>query len=63
MECKAKDGLERHLSDIRILAARTDLTPAEGKAAARAEQFAIDPLKGHNTSGHAGKRCPFATHI
>jgi hypothetical protein len=63
MECKIKDQLEQHLSDIRILAARAGLTAEEAKAAARAEQFAIALLKEHNASGHGGKRCPFGTLI
>jgi hypothetical protein len=63
MECKDKDELEQHLSDIRILAARADLSSEERKAAARAEQFAIALLKEHNASGHNGKPCPFATLI
>jgi hypothetical protein len=63
MECKVKDELEQHLSDIRVLAARAGLTAEEAKAAARAEQFAIALLKEHNASGHGGKRCPFGTMI
>jgi len=63
VECSAKNELEQHLSDIRKLATRSGLTEEERDAAARAERFAIGLLKEHNTSGHAGKRCPFATHI
>ena len=64
MECQTKDQLEQHLSDIRRLAARLDLKSEDDKkAAARAEQFAIALLKEHNSSGHGGKRCPFATHL
>lgn len=63
MECKDKDELEQHLSDIRILAARPNPTSQEANAAARAEQFAIALLKKHNASGHNGKPCPFATLI
>lgn len=63
MECKDKNELEQHLSDIRILAARADLTSEEGRAVARAEQFAIALLKKHSVSGHSGKPCPFATVI
>jgi len=64
MECEAKDRLEQHLSDIRALAARLDLkSEAEKMKAARAEQFAITLLKEHDSSGHGGKRCPFATHL
>jgi hypothetical protein len=63
VECKIKDELEQHLSDIRIFAARADLTAEEAKAAARAEQFAIALLKEHSGSGHGGKRCPFGTVI
>jgi hypothetical protein len=61
MECAAKDQLEQHLSDIRRLAARVDLTPDERDAVARAEKFAIGLLREHHESGHNGKRCPFAT--
>lgn len=61
MECAAKDNLEQHLSDIRKLAARLDLTPDESESIARFERFAISLLKGHNEAGHDGKRCPFAT--
>jgi len=64
MECPVKDQLEQHLSDIRRLASRVDLKSEEDKKAAmRAEQFAITLLKEHNTSGHNGKRCPFATQL
>jgi hypothetical protein len=63
MECKYKNELEQHLSDIRILAARANLSSDEGTAAARAEQLAIGLLKEHNASGHSGKPCPFATVI
>jgi hypothetical protein len=63
MECKVKEELEQHLSDIRILAARAGLSAEEAKAAARAEQFAIGLLKEHYASGHNGKRCPFGTMI
>jgi len=61
MECETKDELEQHLSDIRKLAARRDLTAEQREAAGRAERFAIRLLKEHDKSGHAGKRCPFAT--
>jgi hypothetical protein len=63
MECKIKDRLEQHLSDIRVVAARIDLTAEERQVLARAEMFAIGLLKEHITSGHDGKRCPFATTI
>lgn len=63
MECKTKEELEQHLSDIRRLATRVDLTPEEQDVAARAERFAIGLLKKHNASGHDGKRCPFGTVI
>jgi hypothetical protein len=63
MECAAKDKLEQHLSDIRRLAARADLTADERESVARAERFAIALLREHNESGHNGKRCPFATLI
>jgi len=63
MECRTKDELEQHLSDIRKLAVSTNLTSEEREAVARAERFAIGLLKEHDASGHDGKRCPFATRI
>jgi hypothetical protein len=63
MECRTKDELEKHLSDIRKLAAKAGLTADQKEAAARAERFAIDLLKEHDASGHGGKRCPFATRL
>jgi len=61
MDCQAKNNLEQHLSDIRTLATRSDLASKEREALARAEKFAIGLLKEHDSSGHNGKRCPFAT--
>ena len=61
MECQIKDELEQHLSDIRRLAAKADLSWEERVAATRAERFAIGLVKQHDASGHNGKRCPFAT--
>jgi hypothetical protein len=63
MECRTKNELEQHLSDIRSLATSTRLTSEEREVAARAERFAIGLLKEHDASGHDGKRCPFATQI
>ena len=63
MQCLAKDELEQHLSDIRRLAARLDLTSEERDAGVRAERFAIGLLKEHDASGHGGKPCPFATQL
>lgn len=63
MECKFKNELEQHLSNVRILSARPNLTSEEARAAARAEQFAIALLKQHDASGHSGKPCPLATLI
>ena len=63
MECQTKQELEQHLSDIRSLATRRDLTPEQQQALVRAEQFAIRLLKEHDASGHGGKRCPYATQI
>jgi hypothetical protein len=63
MECRTKDELEQHLSDIRRLATSSGLTSEEKDAAARAERFAMGILKEHDESGHQGKRCPFATRI
>ena len=56
MECRTKNELEQHLSDIRRLAALPSLGPAERDAAVRAERFAIALLKEHDSSGHDGKR-------
>jgi hypothetical protein len=63
MECETKEKLEQHLSDIRKLAARPDLTAEQREAAVRAELFAIKLVKEHDFAGHEGKRCPFATQI
>ena len=63
MECRTKDELEQHLSDIRRLATTPGLAAEAKEAAARAERFAIALLKEHDASGHNGKRCPFATRI
>ena len=63
MECRTKDELEQHLSDIRRLATSRGLTSEEKDAAARAERFAIGLLREHDQSGHHGKRCPFATRL
>jgi hypothetical protein len=61
MECRTKDELEQHLSDIRRLATSPGLTSAEKESATRAERFAMGLLREHDASGHDGKRCPFAT--
>jgi hypothetical protein len=63
MECQAKDDLEQHLSDIRRLATNPGLTSEQTAAAARAERFAIGLLKQHDSTGHNGKRCPYATRV
>ena len=63
MECQIKEELEQHLSDIRRLATRRDLTPEQQEAVARAEQFAMRLVKEHDNTGHEGKRCPFATKV
>jgi hypothetical protein len=63
MECRTKDELEQHLSDIRRLAVSPRLTSEERDAVTRAERFAIGLLKEHDASGHDGKRCPFATRM
>ena len=63
MECRTKDELEQHLSDIRRLATSPALTSEEQDAAVRAERFAIGLLREHDESGHHGKRCPFATRL
>jgi len=63
MECRTKGELEQHLSDIRRLAASPSLSSEQKDAVARAERFAIGLLKEHDSSGHDGKRCPFATRI
>ncbi len=63
MECRTKDELEQHLSDIRKLATNQALTPEQKAAAVRAERMAIRLLTEHAAAGHDGKRCPFATII
>jgi len=63
MECRTKDELEQHLSDIRRLASNPALASEERDAAIRAERFAMELLREHDASGHDGKRCPFATRI
>ena len=63
MECQTKDELEQHLSDIRKLATNPSPTSDEKDSAARAERFAMALLKEHDATGHAGKRCPFATSL
>jgi hypothetical protein len=63
MECRTKDELEQHLSDIRSLAMRPGLTAEQTTAAARAERFAIALVREHDSTGHNGKRCPYATRI
>ena len=63
MECRTKDELEQHLSDIRRLAASPTLSSEDRDAAVRAERFAIGLLREHDASGHDGRRCPFATRI
>jgi hypothetical protein len=63
MECRIKQELEQHLSDIRKLAVSTALTSEEKEAAARAERFAIGLVREHDASGHNGKRCPYATMV
>ena len=63
MECQTKDDLEQHLSDIRRLATSPGLTSEEREAVTRAERFAMGLLREHDTTGHNGKRCPFATQI
>jgi hypothetical protein len=63
MECKTKDDLEQHLSDIRRLAVSTTLTAEQKDAATRAERFAIGLLREHDATGHHGKRCPYATRV
>jgi hypothetical protein len=63
MECRTKDELEQHLSDIRRLATSPALTSEEQDVTVRAERFAIGLLREHDQSGHHGKRCPFATRL
>jgi len=63
MECRTKDELEQHLSDIRKLAVSPNLTSEERDVIARVERFAIALLKEHDSTGHGGKRCPFATRM
>jgi hypothetical protein len=63
MECRTKDELEQHLSDIRSLAVSLGLDSEQKDAVARAERFAIGLLREHDATGHNGKRCPYATII
>src|ERR1700722_13649572 len=63
MECKTKNELELHLSDIRKLATVKGLTAEEKDAAIRAERFAITILSEHDASGHGGKQYPLATRL
>jgi len=63
MQCQTRDEIEEHLSDIRIIAARVDLTTEQEQAVFRAERFAIALLKEHDAAGHNGKRCPLATQL
>lgn len=53
----------RAFVDIRVIAARGDLTTEEKEVVFRAERFAIALLKEHDTGGHNGKRCPLATQL
>jgi hypothetical protein len=62
-ECRTKDELEQHLSDVRRLAVTPGLTSEQKEAAARAERFAIGLLREHDATGHHGKRCPYATRV
>lgn len=58
MQCRTRDAIEQHLSDVRTLAARPDHTQEERQAVGRAERFAIRLLREHDTAGHSGNRCP-----
>jgi hypothetical protein len=62
MECAVKDELEQHVSDIRKLAARLDLMP-DGRESVRGPKGLQSVCYKNTTSGHNGKRCPFATLI
>lgn len=61
MQCQTRDTIEQHLSDVRTLASRLDLTQEEKEAVVHAERFAIGLLSEHDSDGHSGRRCPFAT--
>lgn len=63
MQCQTRDEIEEQLSDIRVIAARVDLTTEEKEVVFRAERFAIALLKEHDRAGHDGKRCPLATQL
>jgi len=63
MECRTKNDLEQHLSDIRRIVTSPGLAAEAKEAATRAERFAIELLKEHDAKGHDGKRCPFATRL
>jgi hypothetical protein len=54
MECRTKDELEQHLSDIRRLASNPALASEDRGAAVRAERFAGSLLREHDASGHNG---------
>lgn len=58
MQCQTRDEIEQHLSDVRTLAARLDLTNEERGTVVRAERFAIALLREHGEAGHSGRRCP-----
>lgn len=61
MQCQTRDEIEQHLSDVRTLATRIDLTNEERGAVVRAERFTIELLREHDAAGHNGKGCPLAT--
>ena len=60
MQCQTREAIEQHLSDLRILATRLDLTQEEKEAVLRAARFAIGLLREHDSAGHGGRGCPLA---
>ena len=60
MQCQTRDAIEQHLSEVRTLAARLDLTREERETVVSAERFAIRLLRERDTAGHSGNRCPLA---
>ena len=50
MQSQMRDEIEEHLSDVRVIAARVDLTTEEKEAVFRAERFAIGLLKEHGVA-------------
>jgi hypothetical protein len=58
MGCPDKQALEQHQLDIRTLSHPSSSRDEKEKAAARAERFAIQLIKEHESAGHDGEACP-----